>query len=452
MRTIIKRNDSKGKCKSNTSSVNILHQDQMNEVKEEAEEEDKVNQNTDHNDQMVSAVNHVHLQVAAAATTTTTTSASKTCDIVMYNVTRLIQFFNDQHLMSPALTSLLSTACHGSSLSDASTITQTSCCNRRNDANDERKGTQSAGGERDTGPCNRDSSSSSSSRKYHFKCPHDINEASVSASETSVTDKRINASDTLHKKSMSQGDHCDNNLHKQPTAPSCSFSSFSSSSSSSSCNQSSRYSEKRKRQKLFNCKLLVHFISISFILTLTGINSFPETARVPRIYKYQSIKVPPSLTPLDKLTTLSFAFQETSLLSPVNKNYYSNNNNGLKSLVSSPLPPYSSTASSVSTANVTVNPQPDYCKVCRCLKRDSLWCKSTGDLTSIPQVKTEIERQAISEIIIESQPKLTQLTTASLSGYPNIEKMYVTCHLISCQVVDNYLLPLSLSISLSTSL
>lgn len=415
MSTIIKRNDSKSKCKSNNNrDVNIIYYDQMNQVREKIQETNKVYQYTDHNNQIESTVNCVHLP-----------SPASTCDIVVYNVTRLIQFFNHQHLMSQALTSLFSTACHRREVSDASTINQASFYNRRNDARD-RKYIQSPRGNSDI------NNNISKRRKDDFKCPHDINETSVRASLTTVTDKCIIASHTLHKISKSQGDHCDNNLHKQITTPSCSSTSTS---SSPSCNQSSRYSEKLKQAKLVNCKLLVHFILISFLLTLNGINSFPETSREPRIYKYQSIKVLPSLPPSHTVTTLSFAFQsnqETSLLSSVSNNYYTNgkntNNNALmKTQVSSPLPPYSSTAtSSVSTANVTVNPQPDYCKVCRCSnKKDSLYCKTPGDLTSIPLVKKEIERHAISEIIIENQPKLTQLTTVALSGYPNIEKMYV---------------------------
>jgi hypothetical protein len=70
--------------------------------------------------------------------------------------------------------------------------------------------------------------------------------------------------------------------------------------------------------------------------------------------------------------------------------------------------------------------QPKYCKACWCNKKDSIDCKKADQLDSLPILKTEAERLQITEIIIEKQSQFKNLSAATLSLYPALEKISIS--------------------------
>lgn len=127
-----------------------------------------------------------------------------------------------------------------------------------------------------------------------------------------------------------------------------------------------------------------------------------------------------------KAVSAAFKQQHQGNLNNNNNSNNNNNNNNISSSFNNNG--YNNTSVKPSTTSATSNSlvvtsDPNFCKVCRCSKKDGLYCKQPGDLETIPNFRNESQRMHVTEIVIENQSKLKNLTVESLAPYPNLERL-----------------------------
>lgn len=77
-------------------------------------------------------------------------------------------------------------------------------------------------------------------------------------------------------------------------------------------------------------------------------------------------------------------------------------------------------------------------KVCWCFKKDSLTCNLKADQLDAIPVLAEHDREQITEITIENQRDLIELTSSQLRPYPNLEKLKIVNSGLRWLAIDSF--------------
>lgn len=166
------------------------------------------------------------------------------------------------------------------------------------------------------------------------------------------------------------------------------------------------------------CVLLLLYILIFQLMGYLSAEPLKQTHPTTSVF---SSSRPSRSSFASALPSASFPLVHEALTSEVNH-----------SLIQVLSPPHNKTITSSSSSSsnrqkgrsvFTVN----VCEVCWCSKkRDSIDCRKANEITAIPVMKTKVERDVITEIIIQNQMSFETITRENLAFYPNLEKLTIS--------------------------